>query len=80
VVEPVTPAEGVNGVAYEEVAGFIIFIDGSADEGFLQTDGSSEYRINSQTIKYKSRSSHTWARAFSSSAAPKVFWLAECQP
>jgi hypothetical protein len=60
-VEPVTPTEGATGVAYEEVAGLVIFFDGSADEGFLQADESSEYRINSQTIKYKSRSSHTWA-------------------
>jgi hypothetical protein len=72
-VEPVTPTEGVTGVAYEEVAGLVIFFDGSADEGFLQTDESLEYMINSQTIKYKSRSSHTWARAFSSSAVPEVF-------
>jgi hypothetical protein len=60
-VEPVTPVEGVTGVAYEEVAGLVIFFDGSVDEGFLQTDESSEYKINSQIIKYKSRSSHTWA-------------------
>jgi hypothetical protein len=60
-VEPVTPVEGVTGVAYEEVAGLVIFIDGSVDEGFLHTDESSEYKINSQIIKYKSRSSHTWA-------------------
>jgi hypothetical protein len=64
-VESVTPAEGAIGVAYEEVVGLVIFFYGSADEGFLQTDESSEYRINSQKIKYKSRSSHTWTRAFS---------------
>jgi hypothetical protein len=58
-VESVTPAEGATRVAYEEVVGFVIFFDGSADESFLQTDESSEYRINSQTIKYKLRSSHT---------------------
>jgi hypothetical protein len=60
-VEPVTPAEGVIEVAYEEAAGFVIFFDRSTDEGFLQTDISSEYMINSQTIKYKSRLSHPWA-------------------
>jgi hypothetical protein len=80
VVEPVTPIEGATGVAYEEVAGLVIFFDGSVDEGFLQTDESSEYKINSQIIKYKSRSSHTWTRAFSSLAASEVFWLTECQP
>jgi hypothetical protein len=79
-VEPVTPTEEATRVAYEEVAGLVIFFDGSADEGFLRTDESSKYRINSQTIKYNSRLSHTWARAFSSSAALEVFWLAECQP
>jgi hypothetical protein len=47
-VESVTPAEGAIGVAYEEVVGLVIFFYGSADEGFLQTDESSEYRINSQ--------------------------------
>jgi hypothetical protein len=46
-VEPVTPTEGAIGVAYVEVAGLIIFFDGSADEGFLQTDESSEYMMNS---------------------------------
>jgi hypothetical protein len=40
VVEPVTPAEGVTGVAYEEGAGWIIFFDGSAGEDFLWTDES----------------------------------------
>jgi hypothetical protein len=59
-VEPVTLTEGATGVAYEEVAGLLIFFDRSADEGFLQIDESSEYKIISQTIKYKSRSSHTW--------------------
>jgi hypothetical protein len=39
-VEPVTPAEGATGVAYEEVAGWVIFFDGPADEGFLRTDES----------------------------------------
>jgi hypothetical protein len=58
-VESVTPAEGPTRVAYEEVVVFVIFFDGSTDEGFLQTDESSEYKINSQIIKYKSRSSHT---------------------
>jgi hypothetical protein len=80
VVEAVTPTEGTTRVEFEEVAGLVIFFDGSTDEGFLQTDKSSEYMINSQTIKYKSISSHTWAQAFSSSAAPVIFWLAECQP
>jgi hypothetical protein len=59
VVEPVTPIEGATEVAYEEVAGLVIFLDGSDNEGFLQIDESSEYRINAQTIKYNSRSSHT---------------------
>jgi hypothetical protein len=39
-VEPVTPAEGVTGVAYEGDAGWVIFFNGSADEGFLWTDES----------------------------------------
>jgi hypothetical protein len=60
-VEPVTLAEGATRVTYEEVVSLVIFFDGSADEGFIQTDESSEYMINSQIIKYKSRSSHTWA-------------------
>jgi hypothetical protein len=34
-VEPVTLAEGVTGVAYEEVVVLVIFFVGSADEGFL---------------------------------------------
>jgi hypothetical protein len=36
-VEPVTPIEGATRVAYEEGAGWIIFFDRSAGEGFLQT-------------------------------------------
>jgi hypothetical protein len=47
VVEPVIPAEGVTEVAYEEGAGWVIFFDGSADECFLWTDKSWEYKINS---------------------------------
>jgi hypothetical protein len=39
-VVEVTPAEGVIGVAYEEGVGWIIFFDGSADEGFLWIDES----------------------------------------
>jgi hypothetical protein len=39
-VELDTPAEGAFGVAYEEVAGWVIFFDRSADEGFLWTDES----------------------------------------
>jgi hypothetical protein len=40
VVEPVTPVEGATGVAYEEGDGWVIFFDGSEDEGFLWTDES----------------------------------------
>jgi hypothetical protein len=40
VVEPVTLTEGVTGVAYEEGAGWVIFVDGSTGEGFLWTDES----------------------------------------
>jgi hypothetical protein len=39
-VEPVTPAEGENEVAYDEGAGWVIFFDESADEDFLRTDES----------------------------------------
>jgi hypothetical protein len=39
-VEPVTPAEGATGLAYEEDAGWVIFFDGSADKGFLRIDES----------------------------------------
>jgi hypothetical protein len=39
-VEPITPAEEVTGVTYEEGAGWIIFFDGSVDGGFLWTDES----------------------------------------
>jgi hypothetical protein len=39
-VEPVTPTEGVTGIAYEEDEGWVIFFDGSIDEDFLWTDES----------------------------------------
>jgi hypothetical protein len=69
VVEPVTPAGGGIGVVMtfrivcEAVAGLIFFFGDSTAGGFLQTDTSSEYRLKSQTTKYKSRSTRTWVKA-----------------
>jgi hypothetical protein len=66
VVEPVTPTGGwigvviTFGIVYEAVVGLIVLFDDSPARGFLQTGTSSEYRLNSQTIKYKLRSAHTW--------------------
>jgi hypothetical protein len=82
VVEPVTPTGGGIGEAMtsrivcEAVPGLIVFFSGSAAEGFLQTGASSEYRLSSQTTKYKSRSLHTSVRASFSSTAPESFWPA----
>jgi hypothetical protein len=39
-VEPVTPTDGVIGVACEEDARCASFFDGSTTEGFLRTDES----------------------------------------
>jgi hypothetical protein len=39
-VEPVAPTEGATKVAYEEDANWVIFFNGSVDEGFLQIDES----------------------------------------
>jgi hypothetical protein len=85
-VDPVTPAEGEIGVVMtggticEAVTSLIVFFGGSDAEGFLQIGAPSEYKLNLQTIKYKSRSLHTWARASSSSTVSEIFWPAGCQP
>jgi hypothetical protein len=80
VVEPVTPAGGgigvvtTFGIVCEAVAGLMVFFSDSVAKGFLWIGTSSEYILNSQTIKY------TWAQASFSSTVPEIFWLAGCQP
>jgi hypothetical protein len=68
-----------NGIVCESVIGLIVFFSDSIAKGFLQTGASSEYRLNLQTTKYKSRLSQTRARASFSSMAPEIFWPAGCQ-
>jgi hypothetical protein len=61
VVEPVTPAGGgigavtTDGAVCESVAALIVVFGGLVAKGFLQIGPSSEYRLNSQATKYKSR-------------------------